>query len=47
MSDGKLCYIIERFDRLPGGKKVYKEDMGSCWEQLAGILSERTSRLRG
>ena len=27
MSDGKLCYIIKRFDRLPGGKKVHKEDM--------------------
>lgn len=27
MADGKFCYIIKRFDRIPGGAKVHKEDM--------------------
>lgn len=27
MADGKLCYVIKRFDRRSDGKKVHKEDM--------------------
>ena len=27
MFDGKLCYVIRRFDRIPGGDKVHVEDM--------------------
>lgn len=27
MADGKFCYLIKRFDRIPGGGKVHKEDM--------------------
>jgi len=33
MADGRFCYIIKRFDRLPGGKKIHKEDMA----QLLGL----------
>lgn len=36
MADGKLCYIIKRFDRLPDGKKIHKEDMA----QLLGFSTE-------
>jgi serine/threonine-protein kinase HipA len=37
MADGKLCYIIKRFDRLPNGRKMHKEDMA----QLLGFSAER------
>jgi len=32
MADGKFCYIIKRFDRVPGGGKVHKEDMAQLLE---------------
>lgn len=32
MADGKFCYIIKRFDRIPGGGKVHKEDMAQLLE---------------
>lgn len=32
MADGKFCYIIKRFDRIPGGVKVHKEDMAQLLE---------------
>ena len=32
MADGKFCYIIKRFDRIPGGSKVHKEDMAQLLE---------------
>lgn len=36
MADGKFCYIIKRFDRLPDGKKTHKEDMA----QLLGFHTD-------
>ena len=27
MADGKLAYVVKRFDRLPDGSKIHKEDM--------------------
>lgn len=32
MADGKLCYIIKRFDRSDQGKKIHKEDMAQLLE---------------
>jgi serine/threonine-protein kinase HipA len=32
MADGKLCYIIKRFDRSDEGKKIHKEDMAQLLE---------------
>jgi len=32
MADGKFCYIIKRFDRMPDGGKVHKEDMAQLLE---------------
>lgn len=36
MKDGKLCYIIKRFDRLDSGEKIHNESMA----QILGVLSE-------
>jgi serine/threonine-protein kinase HipA len=33
MSDGKLCYVTRRFDRIPGGGKLHVEDMA----QILGL----------
>jgi len=58
MADGKLCYIIKRFDRLPGGKKIHKEDMAqllmlpadrkysSSLEAIGNVISVHTSEPR-
>ena len=35
MADGKLCYVIKRFDRLDNGEKIHKES-------IAQILSIKT-----
>lgn len=32
MADGKLCYVVLRFDRLPNGTKIHKEDMAQLLE---------------
>ena len=32
MADGRFCYIIKRFDRVPDGGKVHKEDMAQLLE---------------
>jgi serine/threonine-protein kinase HipA len=43
LADGSLAYIVERFDRMPDGRKLHQEDFG----QLAGITPSEKYDLFG
>ncbi len=43
LADGSLSYIVERFDRLPNGRKLRQEDFA----QLAGIMPSEKYDLSG
>lgn len=43
LADGSLSYIVERFDRLPDGRKLRQEDFA----QLAGIMPSEKYELSG
>lgn len=43
LADGSLAYIVERFDRLPDGRKLRQEDFA----QLAGVMPSQKYDLDG
>lgn len=49
MADGKLCYIVKRFDRLEDGRKIHKESMFqilAAKEKYEGSLEKAGKAIR-